>query len=67
MFWGGLGCFHGPSVRIISVQKVADRDTDKTSTDKTSNGQMINVTKNDKSNHLKKKIDKHRQISTHLI
>ena len=42
-----------------------ERDTDKTSTDKTSNGQMIDVTKkkNDKTNHLKKK---DRQTSTNI-
>ena len=34
-----------------------NRDTDKTSTDKTSNRQKIDVAKNDRTNHLKK--DRH--------
>ena len=42
--------------------KLMKRDTDKTSTDKISNGQMIDVTKNDKTNHLKKD----RQTSTNI-
>ena len=43
-----------------------DWDTDKTSTDKTSNVQMIDVTEKRQDKSSNKKIDKHRQTSTNI-